>query len=224
MKKLLLILLSIFLFSCNNNYKKAEELYESGIIKKSKDALKKATLLALKVKKDNSHYNEARLLIKKIDSVNYLWNNYNVNQLREINTEAQKKINEKRKNDSLSYLESEHLLIEMEERKKNSLNDLKNKLKKEDKKYPNLIARWILNEKNYLSALNSVVRIYKINGKYYKSMIFAKDKSESKLELLKISSIRYNVIGKSDYCMINTEGDLEFWDKQGYLLTCIKTN
>ena len=53
-------------------------------------------------------------------------------------------------------------------------------------------------------------------------MIFTKDKSESKLELLKISNTRYNVIGKSDYCIINKEGELEFWDKEGYLLTCTK--
>ena len=38
--------------------------------------------------------------------------------------------------------------------------------------------------------------------------------------LKKLSNKRYDVIGKSDYIIINNEGNLEFWDKQGYFLTC----
>ena len=53
-------------------------------------------------------------------------------------------------------------------------------------------------------------------------MIFDKDGSESILKLKKKSDKRYDVVGKSDYNIINTDGDLEFWDKQGYFLTCKK--
>ena len=222
MKKLLLILLSISLFSCNNNYKEAEELYTKGVNKKSKSILKKATLLALKVKKDNTQFSEAQLLIKKIDSVNYLWNNYNVNQLREIKAESLKKNNEKRKKDSLRNIKNEQLINEMNDEKTARMEKYEKNLIRVDKCYSNLVGRWIVKETNYLSTLNSVVRIYKIDGKYYKSMIFTKDKSESRLELRKISSSRFDVVGKSDYCKINKEGELEFWDKEGYLLTCTK--
>jgi hypothetical protein len=51
-------------------------------------------------------------------------------------------------------------------------------------------------------------------------MVFEKDGSESILELSKVSNNRYNNIGKSDYNIINNEADLEFWDKQGYFITC----
>tara|TARA_R110001632_G_scaffold80212_1_gene179520 strand:- start:125 stop:754 length:630 start_codon:yes stop_codon:yes gene_type:complete len=94
--------------------------------------------------------------------------------------------------------------------------------RKEDEKYPNLVGIWIVNETNYLSTLNSIVRIYKKSGVYYKSMVFDKDGSESVLKLNKDSDIRYEVIGKSDYCLINPDGHLIFSDKQGYILTCIK--
>ena len=94
--------------------------------------------------------------------------------------------------------------------------------KRQDKCYSNLVGRWILHETDYLSDLNSIVRIYKIEEKYYKSMIFTKDKSESIFELRKTSSKSFDVVGKSDYCRINKTGELEFWDKEGYLLTCTK--
>ncbi len=53
-------------------------------------------------------------------------------------------------------------------------------------------------------------------------MIFTKDKSESIFELRKTSSKSFDVVGKSDYCRINKAGELEFWNKEGYLLTCTK--
>ena len=134
MKKLLTLILSLSIISCSNdNYKNAEELYNQGIIEKSKHILKKATLSALKVKKDNSQFFEAQLLIKKIDSVNYLWHNYNINQIREIKAESLKKLNEKIKNDSLNDLEIKQLTKERlklkELKKKENLKSLK-KLKK----------------------------------------------------------------------------------------------
>lgn len=222
MKKTLLILLSISLFSCNNNYKEAKELYEKGILVKSKSSLDKATLKALKVSEEDSDYKKAQDILQKIDSVKYLWNNNNLIEIREKQAESQRKLNEQKRNDSLRIIESEHLIKEMNDKKTARMNQYEAKLKKDDKNYPNLVGRWILNETNYLSTLNSIVRIYQKNGVFYKSMIFTKDKSESKLELLKISNTRYNVIGKSDYCIINKEGELEFWDKEGYLLTCTK--
>ena len=154
MKKLLLILFSISLFACNNNYNKEKES------------------------------------------------------------------NEKRKNDSLRNINNEQLIKKINDEKTARMEKYEKNLIRVDKCYSNLVGRWVLNETNYLSTLNSVVRIYKIDRKYYKSMIFAKDKSESRLELKKISNTRYDVVGKSDYCKINKKGELEFWDKEGYLLTC----
>jgi hypothetical protein len=95
---------------------------------------------------------------------------------------------------------------------------------KELKKYPNLVGRWVVNESNYLSILNSVVRIYKEKGIYYQSMIFDKDNSESIMKLSKKSKIRFDVVGKSDYLLISPSGNLMFWDEQGFLLTCKQIN
>ena len=95
-------------------------------------------------------------------------------------------------------------------------------LKAEELKYPNLVGKWKCYSSGAYSALNSDVRIYKKNGKYYQSMVFDKDGGESTLQLNKVSNNRYNNIGKSDYNIINTDGDLEFWDKQGYFMTCKK--
>tara|TARA_B100002052_G_scaffold249544_1_gene236832 strand:+ start:2054 stop:2638 length:585 start_codon:yes stop_codon:yes gene_type:complete len=88
--------------------------------------------------------------------------------------------------------------------------------------YPNMLGKWICYQTNYLRSLNSTVRIFKKGGAYYRSMLFDKDDSESVLKLKKKSDKRYDVIGKSDYIIINKDGDLEFWDKQGYFLTCKK--
>ena len=88
--------------------------------------------------------------------------------------------------------------------------------------YPNLLGKWTCYQTNYLRTLNSTVRIFKKGGTYYQSMLFDKDGSESVLKLKKKSDKRYDVIGKSDYNVINKDGDLEFWDKQGYFLTCKK--
>ena len=69
MKKLLLILLSISLFSCNNNYKDAEELYLKGVEEKSTLILIQAHLKIKKAKVNNSDDENIQLLQNKIDSV-----------------------------------------------------------------------------------------------------------------------------------------------------------
>ena len=129
---------------------------------------------------------------------------------------------EKRKNDSLKNIKNEQLIKEMNNEKTARMKKYEKNLIRVDKCYSNLVGRWILHETDYLSDLNSIVRIYKIEEKYYKSMIFTKDKSESIFELRKTSSKSFDVVGKSDYCRINKAGELEFWNKEGYLLTCTK--
>ena len=138
------------------------------------------------------------------------------------NHHENKQSHERRKDDSLKNIKNEQLIKEMNNEKTARMKKYEKNLIRVDKCYSNLVGRWILNETDYLSDLNSIVRIYKIEEKYYKSMIFTKDKSESIFELRKTSSTSFNIVGKSDYCVINKEGELEFWDKKGYLLTCTK--
>ena len=128
----------------------------------------------------------------------------------------------KRKNNILRNIKSEQLIKEINIEKTARMQKYEKNLIRVDKCYSNLVGRWILHETDYLSDLNSIVRIYKIEEKYYKSMIFTKDMSESIFELRKTSSTSFDVVGKSDYCRINKAGELEFWDKKGYLLTCTK--
>tara|TARA_B100000886_G_scaffold191350_1_gene131780 strand:+ start:491 stop:1132 length:642 start_codon:yes stop_codon:yes gene_type:complete len=207
MKKLILIFcLTIVFISCSkkNKLEEAEVMYKNALKHKSFKQLEKATLIILKALNDGIEANdkEARLLLDKIDSTKYSWHNDKV----EI-------INEK-KDEELRKLEAEEVRL-------NLLNKaIEDSLKLLDTKYPNIIGRWVLKETNYLSTLNGIVRIYKKRGVFYRSMVFDKDGSESVLKLKKLSNKRYDVIGKSDYIIINNEGNLEFWDKQGYFLTC----
>lgn len=67
-KTLLLILLSVSLFSCSN-YKKAEELYLKGIEEKSTSILIQAHLKIKKAKVNNGDDENIQLLQNKIDSV-----------------------------------------------------------------------------------------------------------------------------------------------------------
>ena len=138
------------------------------------------------------------------------------------NHHENKQSHERRKDDSLRNIKNEQLIKDMNNEKTARMKKYEKNLIRVDKCYSNLVGRWILHETDYLSDLNSIVRIYKIEEKYYKSMIFTKDKSESIFELRKTSSTSFNIVGKSDYCVINKEGELEFWDKKGYLLTCTK--
>tara|TARA_B110000240_G_C13366633_1_gene396402 strand:+ start:31 stop:633 length:603 start_codon:yes stop_codon:yes gene_type:complete len=195
MKKLLLILLSISLFSCNNNYKEAEELYLQGIEEKSQFILNSAVLKLDMIKEHHKDFNQAKLLNNKIDSIKNYW-------LIVWEEKIQKEL------DSINKINAAKL---------ESLKITENKM------YPLLIGRWVLNSSSY-SSLNSIVRIYKKNGVYFQSMLFEKDNSESVLKLTKKSNKRFNVDGKSDYCLITKEGDLQFWDKQGYFLSCDKIN
>ena len=206
MKKLLLILLSISLFSCNNNYEEAEELYEKGVNKKSKSFLRQATLKLDMIKDHHNDYTNANVLKTKIDSVKKIW---------DLNAQ----ISLKRKNDSIAEIRAEELAVKAK-KLAIKVEVLKNI---EAKKYPNLVGRWELESSTY-SSLNSIVRIYKENGVYYRSMKFEKDNSESIMKLSKQSKTRFNVVGKSDYLLISTEGQLTFWDKQGYFLSCLKIN
>ena len=61
MKKILIISLSITFFSCNNNYKDAEELYIQGVDIKSKSLLNQATHKLDMVQEHNSDYKNANL-------------------------------------------------------------------------------------------------------------------------------------------------------------------
>tara|TARA_B100000886_G_scaffold296248_1_gene223377 strand:- start:77 stop:682 length:606 start_codon:yes stop_codon:yes gene_type:complete len=195
MKKLLLtsICLITLLISCVDHLDDAKLIYQQGITERSKDILQDAVLEADMIKSNHKNYEEAQKLIIKIDSV------------------------------ILSWEQEELTRLKREEERLNLLNkSIEDSLKRLDRKYPNLIGRWVLNETNYLSTLNSIVRIYKKGEVYYQSMVFEKDRSESILKLKKLSDKRYDVIGKSDYNIINEKGELEFWDKQGYFLTCKK--
>ena len=195
MKKLLLILLCFPLLfsSCTNHYKSAEILFNKGINEKSQDILNGAVLKLDLIRDHQKQYDEAQKLITRIDSV------------------------------LLSWEQEEERKLKGEEERLNLLNKaIVDSLKHIDRKYPNLVGRWVLNESNYLSTLNSIVRIYKKGGVYYKSMVFDKNGSESVLKLNKSSNNRYDVIGKSDYNVISSNGDLQFWDKEGYFLTCKK--
>ena len=138
------------------------------------------------------------------------------------NHHENKQSHERRKDDSLKNIKNEQLIKEINNEKTARMEKYEKNLIRVDKCYSNLVGRWILYETDYLSDLNSIVRIYKIEEKYYKSMIFTKDKSESIFELRKTSSTSFDVVGKSDYCRINKAGELEFWNKEGYLLTCTK--
>ena len=195
MKKLLLILLCLPLLfsSCTNHYKSAEILFNKGVNEKSQDILNGAVLKLDLIRDHQKQYDEAQKLITRIDSV------------------------------LLSWEQEEERKLKGEEERLNLLNKaIVDSLKHIDRKYPNLVGRWVLNESNYLSTLNSIVRIYKKGGVYYKSMVFDKNGSESVLKLNKSSNNRYDVIGKSDYNVISSNGDLQFWDKEGYFLTCKK--
>ena len=84
-------------------------------------------------------------------------------------------------------------------------------------KYLDTIGSWIIVETNHLSSLNGFVSIHKRGENYLRYMMFS-DGSESHMKLKKRTDTRYDVIGK-DYLVIKSDGRLEFWDKEGYLLT-----
>jgi hypothetical protein len=216
MKKLLLILLCLPLIfsSCVNHLDEAELIYQQGMnqyqfnpnstTERSREILNEAIIKANMISHHQKHYIKAQNLIISIDSVLLSWEQEEIRLKREIQEEEERRL--KRKEERLNLLNK----------------NIEDSLKRLDRKYPNLVGRWVLNETNYSSTLNSIVRIYKKGGAYYQSMVFDKDGSESVLKLNKRSNKRYDVIGKSDYNIINSDRELEFWDKQGYFLTCKK--
>ena len=203
MKKLLYTFLavSIIFSACTNHYEAGELLFKKGVSEKSQDILKDAIQELEVISNQQENYDKAQKLILKIDSVILNWE---LLEKESIDKELKKY---KRKIDSLNLIAEEKI---------------KEELKAESLKYPNLLGKWRCYSSGAYSVLNSDVRIYKKNGQYYQSMVFEKDGSESILELSKASNNRYNNIGKSDYNIINKDGDLEFWDKQGYFMTCKK--
>jgi hypothetical protein len=203
MKKLLYTLLavSIIFSACTNHYEDAIVLFNKGVSEKSHDILANSILELELIKPNHENYKNAQELILKIDSIIQNWD-----------LKAKEKY--ERRLDSLILIEEEKLKIKEQK--------IQEELKAEVLKYPNLVGKWKCYSSGAYSVLNSDVRIYKKNGKYYQSMVFDKDGSESTLQLSKVSNNRYNNIGKSDYNIINTDGDLEFWDKQGYFMTCKK--
>jgi hypothetical protein len=205
MKKLLFILLFLPLLfnSCTNHYKSAVILFNKGVNEKSQDILNGAVLKLDLIRDHQKQYDEAQKLITRIDSVLLGWEQEEESRLK------------------LEKQDKERRLKRAEERLHLLNKAIEDSLKRIDRKYPNLVGRWVLNETNYLSTLNSIVRIYKKGGIYYISKAFDKG-SESNLKLIKKSAKRYNVVGKSDYNIINKNGELEFWDNEGYFLTCKK--
>ena len=79
------------------------------------------------------------------------------------NYNKEKESNERRKNDSLRNINNEQLIKEMNDEKTARMEKYEKNLIRVDKCYSNLVGRWVLNETNYLSTLNRVVRIYKID-------------------------------------------------------------
>ena len=116
MKKLLLILFAVTMFSCNNNsiLIAAEELYIQGINKKSKSLLENANLKLDMIQEHHSDFDNANMLNIKIDSVL---------KILDLNTQLRLK----RKNDSISEKLAKNLSIKVEILKNIEL-----------KKYPNL--------------------------------------------------------------------------------------
>jgi hypothetical protein len=203
MKKLLYTLLAVSLIfsACTNHYEDGILLFNKGVSEKSHNILENAILELELINNNQENYENAQKLILRIDSTIQNWD-------LEAKEKYQIRI------DSLILIQEEELKIQEEK--------IKAELKAELLKYPNLLGKWKCYSSGAYSVLNSDVRIYKKNGKYYQSMVFDKGGSESILELSKVSNNRYNNIGKSDYNIINKDGDLEFWDKQGYFMTCKK--
>ena len=201
--------------SCTNHYKDGEFLFNKGVNEESQDYLNDANLKLDMIEETNKYYKKSRVLKHKIDSVIFRWDS--IYKAKEVA-------------DSLWYLsytaklESEKIAAEknrvIEEKKVEAAKEAARIA--EIKKFPNLLGKWRCYNTNYLKGLNSIVRIYKKDGVYYQNMHYDKDGSQGDLKLIKKSSKRFDVVGKSDYNIINEDGDLEFWDKEGYFLTCRK--
>ena len=210
MKKLLLLLCLPMIFSnCSNENEELKSLnlkLYNEVEKLSLDLDEcingsDKILGKIRIAKEDNNYDEVKSLF---------------NDIRRKHRESLEFIDAKKIFDEVVSIENK----ELERIKKEKELEEKRLRKAESLKYPNMLGRWELKESNYLKILNSTVRIYRKGGNYYRSMLLEKDGSESILKLKKRSDKRYDVIGKSDYLIINSNSDLEFWDKEGYLLTC----
>lgn len=203
MKYLYITITSIILISCNNNFNNATEYYEKAEKSNSQVFLDDAKFelgLINESKKNDENvielFKKINLLQQKFDSITIIEN------IKRIEYE----------NKTLKY----NIKIEKE---KESI--AKENARKEKIKYPNMIGKWRTYQTDYLKIVNGIVRIYNKNGVFYISKIFDKDGSEYTKRLRK-SGNKYYEIGKSDYVILKSNGDLEHRDKEGYLMTSKK--
>ena len=134
--------------------------------------------------------------------------------------------------DSISYAKNQQrleyenkLLVEKIKKEKEQEiereKELKNKLREERRKYPNMVGKWTCYQTNYLSMFNGIVRVCRQNGSYFISWE-CDSGSREYINKLKKSGNKYYEIGKSDYVVLKSNGDLEHRDKEGYLMTSRK--
>jgi len=203
MKNLLLLLLIIFFTSCNTNYNNALKYLETATQLNSQDYLDDAKF----------EYNLIDESSKSDDKVIELLNKI---------TNLQNRI------DSISYVENQKrldfenkLLEDKIEKEKAKVREAKENLRREKRFYPNLVGKWRTYQTNYLNMYNGIVRIYKKNGSYFYSKEFSSGSREYTRKLRK-SGNKYYEVGKSDYVILKSNGDLEHRDKEGYLMTSKK--
>jgi hypothetical protein len=203
MKNQILLLITVVFVSCNSNYKNAVEYYNKAKNTNSQqfldDAKFELDLISISKKNDEK-------IIYLTNKINALQNKFDsISELENIKR--------------IEYQNSE-LIYKIKKEKKKEKEARNNKII-ESKIYPNMIGKWRTYQTDYLKILNGIVRIYKKNGVYYTSTKFEKDGSEYTNKLRK-SGNRFYEIGKSDYVVIKSNGDLEHRDKEGYLMTSKK--
>ena len=134
MKKLLLIVLSISLFSCNSKYDKANKLYERGIQLNSTSLLQEARFKIDMIQEYEDDYILGVELDKKIDSVYKIINTEKLNKINVDTLEAYQILH------NLNEDETSSLLIQLESEKKEKLK-LKEAKKIEDLKSLNKLKK-----------------------------------------------------------------------------------
>jgi len=203
-KFFLLLLTFLIMLSCNSNYNNAVEYYKNAKNSNSQvflDEAKDELNLIKESKKDDEKViqltNKINLLQKKLDSISYAKNQKRLDYENKLLVKKIEKEKEKER-----------------EREK----EAKSKLREERQKYPNMVGKWRTYQTNYLSMYNGIVRIYRQNGSYFYSTEFDSGSREYNRKLKK-SGNKYYEIGKSDYVVLKSNGDLEHRDKEGYLMT-----
>ena len=127
MKKLLFILLTLILISCNSNYEKANKLYKSGIQYNSTTLLQEARFKIDMIQEYQDDYNSAIELDKKIDSVYKIIIKERLDKKNDDTLKAYSILH------NLNEDETSSLIILLESEKKEKLK-LKEAKKKEDLK------------------------------------------------------------------------------------------